>query len=284
MIEWDVSPVIFSIGPLSLRWYGLLFALGFVAAYHLVKREFLKHSLSVELVDRLLIYMVVGTVVGARLGHCLFYEPAFYLRNPLEILFVWKGGLASHGAAVGMLISIFIYSKKQAPISFWWVLDKIAMTIPLGGAMIRTGNLFNSEIYGRPTDASWAFIFTRVDMLPRHPTQLYEALAYLLTFGVVFWVNEKKKDLRHGLIFGILISSIFTARFFIEFVKANQVGFEGDMPLNMGQLLSIPFIALGLFVAWRSRRADLSRPYKENANKHKSHPKKSRGARRRRSK
>jgi prolipoprotein diacylglyceryl transferase len=212
-----------------------------------------------EMLDELLIYIAVGTVVGARLGHCFFYEPRYFLQNPLEILKIWKGGLASHGAAIGILLALLFYVLKYK-VSFLYLIDRIVIVVALGGAFIRTGNLFNSEIYGDPTDLPWGFMFVRdklydsvtgelLPVVPRHPTQIYEALSYLLIFAVLFIFYRKRyKKVRDGFIFGVFMIMLFTARFLIEFVKNDQVPFEAGMQLNMGQWLSLPFIFAGFVV------------------------------------
>jgi prolipoprotein diacylglyceryl transferase len=195
--------------------------------------------------------MIFGTVIGARLGHCLFYNPVYYLSNPVEIIKVWEGGLASHGAALGILIAIYLFAKKKKNYSMLWVLDRVVIVVALAGTFIRLGNLFNSEIIGIPTDVSWAFIFTAVDDLPRHPAQLYESIAYFIFFLILLFVYYKgfEKN-RNGLLFGLFLVLVFTFRFFVEFLKENQSGFEAGMALDMGQLLSIPFIITGfIFIA-----------------------------------
>lgn len=256
-ITWDVDPEIFSIGELSIRWYGLMFAMAFLSGYLVFTKALKIKRLDAEMLDQLLIYVAVGTIIGARLGHCLFYEPAYYLANPIEILKIWEGGLASHGAAIGIVLALWLYIRKHK-LSFLWLMDRIVIVVPLGGAFIRTGNLFNSEIYGRATDVPWAFLFVRdrvldpntgavIPNVPSHPTQIYEALSYLFIFLVLFLYYRKNHDkIRDGLIFGIFLILLFAARFFIEFIKHDQVSFESDMLLNMGQWLSLPFILIGI--------------------------------------
>jgi prolipoprotein diacylglyceryl transferase len=193
--------------------------------------------------------MVAGTVLGARLGHCLFYNPEFYLTNPLEILKIYRGGLASHGAAVGILLSIYLFTKKRKNFEFLWQMDRVVITVALAAFFIRTGNLFNSEIIGIPTDLPWGFVFVSVDNIPRHPAQLYEAIAYLMVFIFIYRLYKLKyKELNDGLIFGIFLVGIFGFRFFVEFIKENQTYFEEGMSLNMGQILSIPLIAYGVYL------------------------------------
>lgn len=258
-ITWNVDPEIFSVGNFSIRWYGLLFASAFLSGY-LVFTRFLKtERLSSEMLDQLLIYIAVGTVIGARLGHCLFYEPDYFLKNPIEILKIWKGGLASHGAAIGILLSLWLYVRKFK-LSFLWMIDRIVIVVALGGAFIRLGNLFNSEIYGGPTNLPWGIEFVRDklydsvtgELLPtvaRHPTQLYEALSYILIFAVLFrFYRKNHMKVRDGFIFGVFMILLFSARFLIEFVKNDQVAFEAGMQFNMGQWLSLPFIVAGILM------------------------------------
>jgi prolipoprotein diacylglyceryl transferase len=252
-IEWNVSPEIFHLGPVSIRWYGFLFAMAFVAGYFIMSTIFRKEYRPKQDLEQLSVYMIFGTVIGARLGHCLFYNPSYYLSNPLEILKVWEGGLASHGAAIGILISQYIFSKKYKNYDLMWILDRIVIVVALGGSLIRLGNLFNSEIIGRPTEVSWAFIFSSVDDLPRHPTQLYESIAYLIIF-IILWLVYQKLDAKtkKGFLFGLFLILVFTFRFFVEFLKENQSSFEAGMAFNMGQLLSIPFVIAGIIFIARS--------------------------------
>lgn len=256
-ITWNVDPEIFNIGQLSIRWYGLLFASAFLSGYIVFTRYLATERLTSEMMDQLLIYIAVGTVIGARLGHCFFYEPDYFLKNPLEILKIWKGGLASHGAAIGILLSLWLYVRKYK-LSFLWMIDRIVIVVALGGAFIRLGNLFNSEIYGRPTSLPWGFEFVRdklydpntgalLPTVARHPTQLYEALSYILIFLVLFFFYRKRHmKVRDGFIFGVFMILLFSARILIEFVKNDQVPFEAAMKLNMGQWLSVPFIVAGV--------------------------------------
>jgi prolipoprotein diacylglyceryl transferase len=199
--------------------------------------------------------MVVGTVIGARLGHCLFYEPEYYLSNPLLILKVWEGGLASHGAAVGILLALYLLSRKiKKP--YLWILDRVVIVVALAGFCIRMGNLMNSEIYGNVTNLPWGFIFAREnETLAKHPTQIYEGLSYLAIFFLLYFIFIRKaKSLKPGYIFGLFLILLFSVRFIIEFIKEPQVGFEANMALNMGQLLSIPFILTGFYLLYRALR------------------------------
>jgi prolipoprotein diacylglyceryl transferase len=214
MITWDVSPEIFSIGPISIRWYGLLFAASFLIGFQIMTRIFKNEKKSQKDLNDLLWYMIIGTIVGARLGHCLFYNPEYYLSNPLEILKTWKGGLASHGAAVGIVTAIYFYSKKKVGQSFLWVMDRVVITVALAGFFIRTGNLMNSEILGKVTDVPWAFKFVNAyvnePMLPRHPAQLYEALSYLAIFVILFFIYQKSfKEIQLRILLRKLKQEIF---------------------------------------------------------------------------
>ncbi len=252
-INWNVDPEIVGFWGLSIRYYGLLFASSFFFGYIIMQKMFKKEGLTIELLDKLTVYMAVGTVIGARLGHCLFYQPDYYLSNPWEIIKIWHGGLASHGAAVGILIAIYYFSKKHKK-PYLWTMDRIVIVVALAGFLIRMGNLMNSEIYGIQTELPWGFIFIRNgEVLPKHPTQIYEALSYLIIFVLLYFIyNKKGTQLKQGLIFGLFLILLFTARFFIEFIKEVQVNFEQGMSLNMGQWLSIPFILIGFFLLYRS--------------------------------
>jgi len=252
-IIWNPNPEIFElaipgIGTIAPRWYGLLFALGFVVGYIIMLKIFKKERIPVKVLDQLATYMIIATIIGARLGHVLFYEPAAYLRNPIEILMVWKGGLASHGAAIAIAIALILFSRKNNK-PYIWIFDRIAIVVALAGFFIRTGNLMNSEIFGVATELPWGFKFINTDpsLIAKHPTQIYEALAYLGIFiflWMVYLRNNGKP--RPGFIFGMFMILVFSFRFIIEFVKEPQVSFEVGMALNMGQLLSIPFILLGV--------------------------------------
>lgn len=245
---WDVSPeIIVLFGNYGPRWYGLCFALGIFLGYTVMRRFFLQEGRSEEELNAGFVLFVVGTIVGARVGHCLFYEPDYYLSHPIEILFIWQGGLASHGGTIGILIAMIYYTRKYH-IPFIWLADRLAIAISLGVPFIRIGNFFNSEIIGKPTDLPWAVIFKRIDNIPRHPGQLYEALSYFALFFVLSaYYKLSKGKIPSGRLIGIMFIWIFGARIIIEFFKENQEAFENDMVLNMGQVLSIPMILLGLF-------------------------------------
>ena len=260
-ITWTAHPEIFRIGNFAIRWYGVLFASGFATGYFIMLKFFKKENVPVKLLDQLTTYMVIATVIGARLGHCLFYEPAYYLSHPIEILKIWEGGLASHGAAIGILLAVYIFSRKNK-VSYWWTMDRIALVTALAGFFIRMGNLMNSEIFGRPTSLPWGFIYANASdpaqrMQARHPTQIYEGLAYLLIFVILIVIYYKKNGKpREGSLLSLFLLLVFAARFLIEFLKEPQVGFEQSMILNLGQLLSIPFIlagSAGLFLIYRKK-------------------------------
>lgn len=255
MIEWNISPDIFTLGPITVRWYGLLFAMTFIIGYQIMYWIFKREGKPEEDVNDLVWLMVLGTVIGARLGHCLFYNPSYYLSNPLEILQVWKGGLASHGAGIGLFTAVYFYSRKRKDQGYLWIADRLTMPVALSGLFVRTGNLFNSEIIGKPTDGTWGFIFNSVDNIPRHPTQIYEAVAYFIVFWLLIFVYKTKgKELKDGFLLGMFLTIFFLIRFSIEFFKENQTYFEQGMPVNMGQILSIPLILLGIFLMLRSKR------------------------------
>lgn len=264
VIPWDVNPEIFRIGSFAVRWYGLLFASSFLFGYVILSRIFKNENLSDELLDKLTVYVAIGTIVGARLGHCLFYEPGYYLAHPVEILKIWRGGLASHGAGIGIIISIWLFSRN-AKKDFTWTIDRVAIAVALSGFFIRMGNLMNSEIYGVETTLPWGFVFLRNgETAPKHPTQIYEALVYLFIFLILLWLYWRKKgEYIQGTLISLALILIFVARFFIEFLKEDQVDFESTMKLNMGQWLSIPFTILGFIWLYYSlkqkKRAQIRR-------------------------
>lgn len=287
-ITWNLNPVAFAIGSLEVRWYGILWALGFLLGYLVMDKIYKKERMPEGSLDSLLIYMLVSTVVGARLGHCLFYEPNYYLSRPLEMLKIWEGGLASHGGAIGILIGLLLYVRRfnkstnkkkgdKTPITYLWILDRVVIPVCLVGALIRVGNVCNHEIYGTPTSLPWGFVFLRGQeqfcgtfdqyvectsqsccppekWLPCHPTGLYEALFCLLTMGLLLYLYYKKEagDRHPGLLFGLFLVIIFTSRILIEFLKNVQVSFETNMTLDMGQWLSIPFVLTGIVMIIRA--------------------------------
>jgi prolipoprotein diacylglyceryl transferase len=259
-ITWNVKPAIFSIGEREIRWYALAFVFGFWIGYKIVERMFKQEKVNLAWLDPLLYFTLGGTIIGARLGHCLFYAPQYYLANPIEILKVWEGGLASHGGVLGIIIAIWLFSKYFSHKSMLWAFDKLVVPTGLVAALIRLGNLMNSEIFGHQTTLPWGFNFVRsAEWLtigkPCHPTQIYEAICYLLTFVLCMWLYFKKDAWKkEGLIFGVFMICIFTARFLIEFLKLPQEAFEVNMTLDMGQWLSIPFILLGIGCIWWAQR------------------------------
>lgn len=246
IIPWDVNPEIFRIGSFAVRWYGLLFASSFLIGYFILIRIFRNENLSDALLDKLTMYMALGVIIGARLGHCLIYEPEYYLANPVEILKVWKGGLASHGGAAGILIAVGIFAYKEKK-GYFWTLDRVAIVVALAGFFIRMGNLMNSEIYGVETTLPWGFVFLRNgEVAPKHPTQIYEGLTYLMIFFLLFRLYWRKKGEHvEGLLISLICILIFGARFLIEFLKEDQVTKEAGMILNLGQKYSIPLFILG---------------------------------------
>ncbi|MCE3011382.1 MAG: prolipoprotein diacylglyceryl transferase [Proteobacteria bacterium] len=245
MIEWSVSPDLIALGPVKIRWYGLMFVAGFSIGFQFMKWVCRREGKSSEVLDSLLVHLVLGTTIGARLGHCLFYDPGYYLSNPLKILAIWEGGLASHGGALGVIIACFLFARKNPEMPGLWILDRIAIPTVLTGAFIRLGNLMNSEILGKPTDGTWGFIFTRVDQIPRHPAQLYESFCYFLIFVASFLMYKVwPRSQSRGFLFGFVVGTIFLCRIFLEFFKENQEAFEASWPLNMGQMLSVPYVMI----------------------------------------
>lgn len=251
-ITWDASPVIFSVGPLALRWYGLAFAIGFIIGYNIVAKMFKHEGAPEKWLGILLTYVVVATIIGSRLGHVFFYQWDYYSQHPGEIFKIWEGGLASHGGVIGNFIAVWLFSIFVTKKSVSWTVDRLVVPVAMVAGLIRLGNLMNSEIYGGVTDLPWGFIFVRDGQtLPMHPTQIYEALCYFVLFGVLMWMYWKKNaQERPWLISGVFFIGVFVSRFLIEYVKNVQVGKEIEMiatyGINMGQLLSIPFIVMGV--------------------------------------
>ena len=260
-ITWNPSEVAFSLGSFAIRWYSLCWLIGLLLAYLIVRKLYREQKIKDELFDPLFIYCFLGILIGSRLGHCLFYEPDYFLSSVNHVIEMflpirkmadgsWKftgyEGLASHGGTLGLMIALFLYFRKTH-LNLWQVLDNIAIATPITACFIRLGNLMNSEIIGKVTDVPWAFIFQKVGEEPRHPGQLYEAIAYFLFFFVGWFIYRRRPEkVGTGFFFGLCLTLIFTARFFIEFTKINQVDFEASLPLDMGQLLSIPFVILGI--------------------------------------
>ena len=268
-IHWNPDPEIIDVFGFSLRYYGVLFVSGLILAIYLLKWIFKREGIPPENLEKLSVYGMVGIIAGARLGHCLFYEPSYFLAHPLEMILPFKfppdggieftgyQGLASHGGVLGLLIGIYFYSRKTKH-SMIDVLDLIAVAVGISLGFIRLANFMNSEIVGMPTSQPWGVIFERVDDLSRHPAQLYEALSYFIICGYMIMLYNKRRDrLKNGFLFGLATTLFFIARFMIEFVKENQVGFEDGLALNMGQLLSLPYIAVGLgfliYSIWKTK-------------------------------
>lgn len=268
-ITWNPSPEIFTIPGIDwpVRWYGLMWALAFIASHFIMNRVYKREGRTDKELDTLTLYIILGTILGARLGHCLFYGPWFdeynaagmlisegYLSHPLNILKVYEGGLASHGGAFGIILAMILYCRKTKE-SWLWLFDRLVVVVPLAGMCIRVGNLINSEIIGTITNVPWAFIFVSEDPHPRHPAQLYEAIYCFFLFMFMYWMWNKKRDkFGPGFMFGLLCVLLFTERFIDEFFKENQVDFENSMALNMGQWLSIPFIIVGIIAMIQSRK------------------------------
>ncbi|MDE2887049.1 MAG: prolipoprotein diacylglyceryl transferase [Gemmatimonadota bacterium] len=258
-IHWSADPEIFRIGPVVLRWYSLCFLVTFVLGYFIMRRMFRFEGKSAKDLDSLVNYMVLGTLIGARLGHCLFYDPAFYISNPIEIFKIWRGGLASHGAAIGIFGALYLYARNRTDQSYIWTLDRIVVTVALGGFFIRIGNFFNSEIYGTPTDLPWAIVFSHVDTVPRHPAQLYESLAYGLIFLLLYTVwSIKRNRTPSGLLLGMFLVSVFSFRVVVEFVKVRQAAYGHGFPLSVGQWLSVPLVILGIALLVNASRKNPS--------------------------
>ena len=263
-INWTADPAIFSIGSREIRWYALMFLIGYAIAYKIAQRMWKRENINPQWLDPLLFYTFFGMIIGARLGHCLFYDPVYYLTHPIKILYTWEGGLASHGAVLGIITAIYFFSKKVSHKSMMWTLDKLVTVTGLVAALVRIGNLLNHEIYGHPTNLPWGVCFIKnlnawkqgaapIFTAPSHPTQIYESVCYLLTFVLCMWLYFKKDAWKkEGLLFGLFMICVFTSRFFIEFLKENQSDFEAGMFLDMGQLLSIPCILAGIYFVWKA--------------------------------
>jgi len=249
MIRWNVDPEIIQVGAFSLRYYSLMFVMGFILMGEYVARRFKVYGKDPVLVSSLTTHIIIGMLVGSRLAHCFFYEPQYYLNNPLDILKIWEGGLASHGGYLGVMIAVGVFLKKHQELKFFWIMDVIAGPCLFVGGLIRLGNLFNSEIVGVPTDVPWAFVFERVDLLPRHPAQIYESIGYFTISFILFAMERKRMNLwKNGTIIAYAIIISFTFRFFIEFLKAEQSTLTIFNFMNMGQILSIGFVFLGLIL------------------------------------
>lgn len=250
---WDFDPILISIGSFQIHWYGVCFALAISSGYYLMSWILKSEGQDLEELDSLLYYLVVGIITGARLGHCLFYEPELYLSNPLEILKIWKGGLASHGAVLGLFIAVFAFSKRHPKFSFFYIFDRLSVSAMPAAALIRLGNFFNSEIIGNPTEQPWGIIFKRRDLIPRHPSQLYEVTVYALLF-IILWPLYLKTNLKDKTCFftGVTLSLVFLSRFVLEFFKTKQSAWAQASSFSAGQWLSIPLVIFGLFLIIKS--------------------------------
>jgi prolipoprotein diacylglyceryl transferase len=256
-VIWNAEPTLVSFAGLDIRWYGALFAIAYLLGYQLMHWIYQREGRDTQSLERLSLYLIIGTIVGARLVHCLFYDPAYYLTHPLKILAIWEGGLASHGGGLGVMLGLYIY-KRQIGESYLWLLDRIAIPTALAGAFIRLGNLFNSEIYGEQTSLPWAIVFARIDSLPRHPAQLYEAIAYAAIFVLLLILYLRgNRATRPGFLFGMFLVTVFSARFAIEFIKEQQAAYAIDSWLNTGQMLSLPFILAGSLLLVRQFRREM---------------------------
>jgi prolipoprotein diacylglyceryl transferase len=257
VVTWNVNPEIFNINifgfDLAPRYYGLAFVLGFFLGEKYVGSYMKKNGYTSEDVSKLFTNMLLGCIIGARLGHCLFYEPGYYLSNPILIFKVWEGGLASHGGFIGVMFGVWLFNRKATKkLDYIWLLDLVAAPSLITGAYIRIGNLMNSEILGTPSDAPWAFVFKRIDNIPRHPAQLYESLGYFTISMIVFHLYKKFHETwPKGRFVGLILVGGMGWRFFTEFFKENQVAFEDGMFINMGQLLSIMMLAVGAYLIFR---------------------------------
>jgi phosphatidylglycerol:prolipoprotein diacylglycerol transferase len=255
-ITWDVNPDVFELPILHspVRWYGLLFALGFLLSQQVMYFIYKWEGRPAGEVDTLTIYIAIATVIGARLGHILFYSPVYYFHNPSKIIATWEGGLASHGAGIAIFIALYLFTRKTK-VNYLWLLDRVAIITALTGCLIRLGNLMNSEMVGLPTSLPWGFVFVGVDDIPRHPAQLYEAIYCFVLFIALFWAWYKYRErMTKGSLFSWFLIILFSLRFIDEFFKMNQESFEDGLPLNMGQWLSIPFVLAGLLILIRIKK------------------------------
>jgi prolipoprotein diacylglyceryl transferase len=245
---WNFDPVLLSLGPITIHWYGALFAAAIMAGLQYMKWIYRQDEVDIASLDDLLIYAVIGIVVGARLGHCFFYDPSYYLTNPLKILAIHQGGLASHGGGLGVIIAVYFYARKNH-IRHLWLLDRLAIATALFGIFVRSANFINAEILGKPSDVAWAIIFERVDTIPRHPAQLYEAFAYLSIFLILHLLYKQSQiKQRPGMLLGVFLLLTFTARFVVELFKQGQAAYSLDISMNTGQLLSLPFFVVGIYL------------------------------------
>ncbi len=254
-LSWNADPVLLSFAGFKIHWYGALFALAIIAGFQVMKTCYQKENIDIKTLDNLMTYAVVGIIVGARLGHCFFYDPHYYLNYPAKIFAIWEGGLASHGGGIGVIVACYLYQRKYQ-IGFLYLLDRLAISTAIFGFFVRTGNFINSEIIGKPSQVPWAVIFERVDHLPRHAVQLYEAIAYFTIFIVLFstYRFSKIKDYP-GALLGLFLIFVFSARFALEFFKVKQAAYSSDLLLSTGQLLSLPFFIAGILLVVLAKRS-----------------------------
>ena len=257
LIHWNFDPVMISIGPLAIRWYGLLFVGAFLTGQTIIGRLFKAEGVDPKIAENLLLYALLGCVIGARLAHCFFYDPHYYLTHPLEILRIWKGGLASHGGAVGLLLGLWLGNRSlKPPLPFLWLVDRITIPAALGAVFVRGANFLNSEIIGMPTSGNWGVVFEAVDKQPRHPAQLYEAAAYLCIWLILTALYRRQREKTpYGLLAGWFLILVFTARIVVEFFKAPQAAYATEQIFRVGQYLSLPFVIVGIvMVLWTRKR------------------------------
>ncbi len=248
LIIWNQDPILFRLGAISVHWYGLFFATGLVIGLWMMKKIFIHEKRDLSILDPLFIYIVIGIVIGARLAHCLFYEPSYYIENPLEIFAIWHGGLASHGGIAGAVAATWIFCRKKG-VEFLWIFSRLMIPALLLASFIRVGNLFNSEILGRATGGDWGFVFVRIDTIPRHPVMIYESAGYFLLFVLILFLYTKLSEKEFTrFVPGIALTGIFAIRIILEEFKTKQTDFMIDLPISMGQILSIPFLLAGLYL------------------------------------
>lgn len=256
-ITWDMNPSVVPSWNMP-RWYGIMWALGFYLGFIILNKMYKAENAPAKWMDSTFLYILIAGILGARLGHCLFYQPDYYLAHPIEILKIWEGGLASHGGAVGIIIAVYFLNRNVIHQNMLWILDRLVVPTALAASLIRLGNLFNHEIVGAPTDLPWGFYFTLNDatVIPRHPAQLYEAICYLFIFILLMYLFWKTNASQlKGFLLGVFFVTLFGCRFFIEFIKEDQVAFESGMLINMGQILSIPLVLYGLYLVVRNAKS-----------------------------
>jgi len=248
---WNIDPNIFKFGVIQLRWYGVLFVASFFIGIEILKWVYRRESKDPAILENFLLFIIIGAVVGARLMHCFAYEPDYYLSHPMEVLYVWKGGLASHGGMLGVIIALYLFARRYRE-GFVWLMSRATLAGMVTAAFVRIGNFFNSEILGLPTDKPWAIIFSRIDNLPRHPVQLYEAAAYFVILGILLWLYRRSSfAFATKILPGVFLVLLFGARFLLEYTKTEQADYTTALPFTVGQMLSMPFVLIGLlWIFW----------------------------------